>query len=79
VAELLRARLPITFQLGLMALIVALLIAIPIGIYSAIRQDNCRRLRHTLVLDPDACRAELLDGHDGHGLSVDLVGLVAGK
>jgi peptide/nickel transport system permease protein len=40
VAELLRARLPITFQLGLMALIVALLIAIPIGIYSAIRQDT---------------------------------------
>jgi peptide/nickel transport system permease protein len=40
VAELLQARLPITFQLGLMALIVALLIAIPIGIYSAIRQDT---------------------------------------
>jgi peptide/nickel transport system permease protein len=40
VAELLRARLPITFQLGLMALTVALLIAIPIGIYSAIRQDT---------------------------------------
>jgi len=40
VAELLQARLPITFQLGLMALIVALLVAIPIGIYSAIRQDT---------------------------------------
>jgi peptide/nickel transport system permease protein len=40
VSELLRARLPVTFQLGLMALIVALLIAIPIGIYSAIRQDT---------------------------------------
>jgi peptide/nickel transport system permease protein len=40
VAELLRARLPVTFELGLMALIVALLIAIPIGIYSAIRQDT---------------------------------------
>ena len=40
VCELLRARMPVTFQLGLMALIVALLIAIPIGIYSAIRQDT---------------------------------------
>jgi len=40
VRELLAARMPITFQLGLMALIVALLIAIPIGIYSAIRQDT---------------------------------------
>jgi len=40
VRELLGARLPITFQLGLMALIVALCTAIPIGIYSAIRQDT---------------------------------------
>ncbi len=40
VSELLSARLPITFQLGLMALIVALTIALPIGIYSAIRQDT---------------------------------------
>src|SRR6188474_1386047 len=40
VAELLAARLPVTFQLGLMALIVALLVAIPIGAYSAMRQDT---------------------------------------
>jgi len=40
VRELLAARLPVTFQLGLMALIVALLTAVPIGIYSAIRQDT---------------------------------------
>ena len=40
VSELLGARLPITFQLGFMALIVALTIALPIGIYSAIRQDT---------------------------------------
>jgi len=33
-------RLPVTFELGIMALIVALLIALPIGIYSAIRQDT---------------------------------------
>ena len=40
VAELLQARLPVTFQLGFMALIVALTVAIPIGAYSAIRQDT---------------------------------------
>lgn len=40
VRELLGARMPVTFQLGFMALIVALTIALPIGIYSAIRQDT---------------------------------------
>jgi len=40
VAEFLAARLPVTFELGLLALIVALLVALPIGIYSAIRQDT---------------------------------------
>jgi peptide/nickel transport system permease protein len=40
VGELLAARLPVTFQLGLMALIVALTVAIPIGAYSAMRQDT---------------------------------------
>ena len=40
VTELLFARLPITFELGAMALVVALIIALPIGVYSAIRQDG---------------------------------------
>lgn len=40
VTDLLMDRLPVTFQLGFMALVVALLIAIPVGIYSAIRQDT---------------------------------------
>jgi len=40
VTEHLAARLPVTFELGLIALIVGLLIAIPIGVYSAIRQDT---------------------------------------
>jgi peptide/nickel transport system permease protein len=40
VAEQLLARLPITFELGAMALVFGLLIAIPIGVYSAIRQDT---------------------------------------
>ena len=40
VTEQLRATLPITFELGLLALLVALSVAIPIGIYSAMRQDS---------------------------------------
>ncbi len=34
------ARLPTTFQLGAMALVVALVVAVPIGVWSAIRQDT---------------------------------------
>ena len=33
-------RLPVTFELGLMAIVIGLLIALPVGIYSAIRQDT---------------------------------------
>ncbi len=33
-------RLPITFELGIMALIVALVVGIPIGVYSAVSQDT---------------------------------------
>src|SRR5476651_1266125 len=40
VSEQLLARVPVTFELGLMGLAVALLLAIPIGVYSAIRQDT---------------------------------------
>lgn len=34
------ARLPITFELGFMAILVGLVIAVPIGVYSALRQDT---------------------------------------
>ena len=40
VSEQLLQRLPVTFELGLMALIVGLSVAIPIGVYSAVRQDT---------------------------------------
>jgi len=40
VTTLLLARLPVTFQLGAIALVVGLAIALPIGVYSAIRQDT---------------------------------------
>jgi peptide/nickel transport system permease protein len=40
VSEHLMARLPVTFELGAMALVVGLLVAIPIGVFSAVRQDT---------------------------------------
>jgi peptide/nickel transport system permease protein len=40
VTGLILERLPITIELGLMALIIAILVALPIGVYSAIRQDT---------------------------------------
>jgi peptide/nickel transport system permease protein len=40
VSEHLMARLPVTFELGAMALVVGLMVAIPIGVYSAVRQDT---------------------------------------
>jgi peptide/nickel transport system permease protein len=33
-------RLPVTFELGLMALIIALIVGIPIGVYAALRQET---------------------------------------
>ena len=40
VEERILERLPVTFELGAMALVIGLLIALPVGIYSAIRQDT---------------------------------------
>lgn len=35
-----RTRLPVTIQLGVMAMVIAMLIALPVGIISAVRQDS---------------------------------------
>lgn len=40
VREQLAERLPITFELGFLSLLIALAVALPIGVYSAIRQDT---------------------------------------
>ena len=40
VLEHITPRLPVSFELGLLALIIAQIIALPVGIYSAIRQDT---------------------------------------
>ena len=40
VEEAILARLPVTLELGILAIVIGLVIALPIGIYSAIRQDT---------------------------------------
>ena len=40
VAKRILERLPVTLELGLLAIVIGLLIALPVGIYSAIRQDT---------------------------------------
>jgi peptide/nickel transport system permease protein len=40
IADELKARMPVTFELGILGLIVGLMIAIPLGVYSAVRQDS---------------------------------------
>ena len=40
ITEMILERLPVTIELGVMALVLGLLIALPVGIYSAIRQDT---------------------------------------
>jgi peptide/nickel transport system permease protein len=40
VTEVLIQRLPVTFELGLMAIVIALAVSFPVGIYSAIRQET---------------------------------------
>ena len=70
-------RLPVTIQLGAMAIVIGLVIALPVGIYSAIRQDTAvdyvgRSSRHHR-----SGNAELLAGTYGDDLPGNLVGLVA--
>ncbi len=38
--EIVGGRLPVTVQLGVLAIVIGLLIALPVGVYSAIRQDT---------------------------------------
>ncbi len=40
VVERLAERMPVTFELGLLAILIGLSIALPVGVYSAIRQDT---------------------------------------
>ena len=60
-----KARWPVTFELGILALILAQLIALPVGIYSAMRQDTVgdyitRTIAVLLIAVPDFWVATLV-------------------
>jgi peptide/nickel transport system permease protein len=60
-----KARWPVTFELGILALILAQLIALPVGIYSAMRQDTVgdyitRSIAVLLIAVPDFWVATLV-------------------
>ncbi|MEG1769596.1 MAG: ABC transporter permease, partial [Comamonas sp.] len=40
VVSMIADRLPVTFELGLLAMLIALTVAIPVGVYSAVKQDT---------------------------------------
>ena len=77
VEERLFDRLPVTLELGVMAIVIGLVIALPVGIYSAIRQDTVAGLRGAHPRNPRLGHAELLAGHYGDDLPGHLVGLVS--
>ena len=56
------ARLPVTFELGLIALIIAVTMAVPIGVYSGHPPGHGRRLSLPLDLVPDAGGARIWTG-----------------
>jgi peptide/nickel transport system permease protein len=58
-------RIPITFELGLMGIIIGLLISLPIGVYSAIRQDTpadyvLRSIAILMISVPSFCVATVV-------------------
>ena len=77
VTQQLAATLPITFELGLLAMLVALSVALPIGIFSALKQDTAgdyvtRSFSLLMLAVPS-----FLAGHAGDGVPLRLVALVA--
>ena len=77
VAEQLSLTLPITFELGLLALIVALTVAIPIGIYSAMKQDTVGDYVTRSFFAADVGHTEFLAWYLGNGVPLSLVAMGA--
>ena len=77
VEEKIIARLPVTIQLGLVAILIGLVIALPVGIWSAVRQDTAtdhlgRSIAIIGLATPNFWLALMVMIFPGH-----LVGLVA--
>ena len=77
VEEKILGRLPVTIELSVLSIVIGLLIALPVGIYSAIRQDYRGRLRRPLHRHPGPGNAQFLARPHGDDLPGCLVGLVA--
>ena len=65
IKEKIVGRLPVTAQLGVMAIVIGLVIALPVGIYSAIRQDTAADYLGRSVAHYWPGNAELLDSTHG--------------
>ena len=52
VEEKIIGRLPVTIELGLLSIVIGLLIALPVGIYSAMRQDTAADYAGALYCHP---------------------------
>ena len=70
-------RLPVTIELGLLAIVIGLVIALPVGIYSAIRQDTAADYVGRSIAIIGLATPNFWLGIDGHDLPGNLVGLVA--
>ena len=74
--EILR-RLPVSLELAVLAMFFGLLIAVPTGIFSAVRQDTWLDYLFRIGRHRRALRPQLLDGHRRHRERVDLVAVGA--
>ena len=77
VTDELKQRLPSTLELLIFSLVLTVIIGIPLGILSAIRQNSVSRLLHPRRQHRGPLDPELLAGHAAPPLPGNLVGLCA--
>ena len=77
IKERILGRLPVTAELGVLAIVIGLVIALPVGIYSAVRQYTAADYVGRSVAIMGLGDAQLLAGNDGDDLPGHLVGVVA--
>jgi len=70
-------KIPVTFELGLLAIMFAMVISIPVGILSAIRQDTIGDYLGRSFAIYRTCCTWFLDSYNGNGLPIGMVGMVA--
>ena len=70
-------RLPVTIELGVLAIVIGLLIALPVGIYSAIHQDTAADYVGRSIAIIGLATPNFWLANYGHNLPGNLVGLVA--